>query len=54
MKLQMNQSAAKTVVDFPFFYYDLMFTVCWLASAHPISSIIELTQFTCLAETRKD
>ena len=54
MKLQMNQSAAKTVVDFPFFYYDLMFTVYWFVSAHPISSMKELTQFTCLAETRKN
>ena len=34
----MNRSAAKTVVDFPFFYYDLMFTVYRLASVHPISS----------------
>ena len=54
MKLQMNQSAAKTVVDFPFFYYDLMFTVYRLASVHPISSLKELTQFTCLAKTRKN
>ena len=35
----MNRSAAKTVDDFPFFYYDLMFTVYRLASVHPISSV---------------
>ena len=34
----MNRSAAKTVVDFPFFYYDLMFIGYRLASVHPISS----------------
>ena len=32
----MNRSA-KTVVDFSFLYYDLMFTVYRSASVHPIS-----------------
>ena len=38
----MNRSVAKTVVDFSFFYSDVMFTVYRLASVHPISSLREL------------
>ena len=44
----MNRSAAKTVVDFSFFYSDLMFTVYRIASVHPISSLKELSSLFAL------
>ena len=50
----MNRSVAKTIVDFSFFYSDVMFTVYRLASVHPISSLRELINAVYLPRQNKE